>query len=272
VTIFDDNDHIGGMLRYGIPEFRLPKTIIDRYKKLMDKLDIQYRPNTAIGSALTIDNLFRDGYASVFVGTGVWRPKTLGIEGESLPHVHFGISYLATPDAFSLGENVAIIGMGNVAMDVARTALRHGAQNVTLYARSKRIAASEHEMDYAKLDGAQFEFGQAIEKIEPEGPVFKVAIFDENDKVIGYEEELNHVKADSVILAVSQAPKNKLILTTAGLEGNEKGLLITDENCMCTVPGVFAAGDVVTGSNTVVAAAAEAKKAAYAMMEYMEKQ
>ena len=270
VTIFDDNDHIGGMLRYGIPEFRLPKTIIDRYKKLMDKLDIQYRPNTAIGAALTIDNLFRDGYASVFVGTGVWRPKTLGIEGESLPHVHFGISYLATPDAFQLGENVAIIGMGNVAMDVARTALRHGAQNVTLYARSKRIAASEHEMDYAKLDGAQFEFGQAIEKIEPEGPVFKVAIFDENDKVIGYEDELNHVKADSVILAVSQAPKNKLILTTAGLEGNEKGLLITDENCMCTVPGVFAAGDVVTGSNTVVAAAAEAKKAAYAMMEYME--
>ena len=236
----------------------------------MDKLDIRFRPNTVLGEALTIDNLFRDGYASVFVGTGVWSPKTLGIEGESLPNVHFGISYLANPEAFTIGENVAIIGMGNVAMDVARTALRHGAQNVTLYARSKRIAASEHEMDYARLDGAQFEFGQAIEKIEPEGPVFKVAIFDENDKVIGYEEELNHVKADSTILAVSQAPKNKLILTTAGLEGNEKGLLITDENGMCTVPGVFAAGDVVTGSNTVVAAAAEAKKAAEAMMKYME--
>lgn len=272
VTIFDDNTEIGGMLRYGIPEFRLPKTIIDRYKKLMDKLDIQFRPNTVLGEALTIDNLFRDGYASVFVGTGVWRPKTLGIEGESLPHVHFGISYLANPDSFNLGENVAIIGMGNVAMDVARTALRHGAQNVTLYARSKRIAASEHEMDYARLDGAQFEFGQAIEKIEEDGPVFKVAIFDEEDKVTGYEEELNHVKADSTILAVSQAPKNKLILTTEGLEGNERGLLITDENCMCTVPGVFAAGDVVHGSRTVVAAADEAKRAAYAMMEYMEKQ
>lgn len=132
VTIFDDNNQIGGMLRYGIPEFRLPKTIIDRYKKLMDKLDIRFRPNTVLGEALTIDNLFRDGYASIFVGTGVWRPKTLGIEGESLPNVHFGISYLANPDAFSIGENVAIIGMGNVAMDVARTALRHGAQNVTL--------------------------------------------------------------------------------------------------------------------------------------------
>lgn len=272
VTVFDDNDHIGGMLRYGIPEFRLPKTIIDRYKKLMDKLEIRFRPNTVLGEALTIDNLFRDGYAAVFVGTGVWRPKTLGIEGESLPNVHFGISYLANPGAFAIGENVAVIGMGNVAMDVARTALRHGAQNVTLYARSKRIAASEHEMDYARLDGARFEFGQAIERIEPEGPVFRVAVFDENDKVTGYEEELNHVRADSVILAVSQAPKNKLILTTEGLEGNERGLLITDENCMCTVPGVFAAGDVVHGSNTVVAAAAEAKRAAEAMMRYMEEQ
>ena len=270
VTVFDDNDHIGGMLQYGIPEFRLPKSILARYKNVLDKMDIRFRPNTVLGEALTIDNLFRDGYASIFVGTGVWRPKNLGIEGESLPNVHFGISYLANPGAFELGETVAIIGMGNVAMDVARAALRHGARSVTLYARSKRIAASEHEMDYARLDGADFQFGQAIEKITPEGPAFKVAIFDENDKVIGYEDELNYVKADSTILAVSQAPKNKLINTTAGLEGNEKGLLVTDENCMCTVPGVFAAGDVVHGSNTVVAAADEAKRAAAAMIEYME--
>ena len=271
VTIFADNDHMGGMLRYGIPAFRLPKTIIDRYQKVMEKMDIQFRPNTTFGEALTISNLFRDGYKSVFIGTGVWRPKNLGIEGESLANVHFGISYLANPDAFELGENVAIIGMGNVAMDVARTALRHGAQNVTLYARSKRIAASEHEMDYAKLDGAQFAFGQAIDKITEEGPVFKVAIFDENDKVIGYKDELNQVKADSTILAVSQGPKNKLINTTEGLEGNERGLLITDENCMTTCPGVFAAGDVVHGSRTVVEAAEEAKRAAYAMIGYMER-
>ena len=272
VTIFDDNDKIGGMLRYGIPEFRLSKTIIDRYKKLMDQFDIQFRPNTVLGEALTIDNLFRDGYSTVFIGTGVWRPKNLGIEGESLANVHFGISYLANPDAFQLGENVAIIGMGNVAMDVARTALRHGAQNVTLYARSKRIAASENEMEYARLDGAEFVFGKAIEKITEQGPVFKTAIFDENDKVIGYEEELDQVHADSTILAVSQAPKNKLIMTTEGLEGNERGLLITDDHGQTTCPGVFAAGDVVHGSRTVVSAAEEAKRAAYAMMAYMENQ
>lgn len=206
-----------------------------------------------------------------FVGTGVWRPKNLGIEGESLANVHFGISYLANPSAYVLGENVAIIGMGNVAMDVARTALRHGAQSVTLYARSKRIAASEHEMDYARLDGAEFVFGRAIQRITPDGPVFKVAEFDENGKVVGYQEELEAVQADSTILAVSQAPKNKLILTTEGLEGNERGLLVTDEHCMTTCEGVFAAGDVVHGSNTVVAAVDEAKRAAQAMIEYMER-
>ena len=270
VTIFDENDHIGGMLRYGIPEFRLSKTVLTRYKTVMQKLGIQFRPNTTLGEALTIDNLFRDGYASVFVGTGVWRPKNLGIEGESLANVHFGISYLANPSAYALGERVAIIGMGNVAMDVARTALRHGAQSVTLYARSKRIAASEHEMDYARLDGAIFAFGRAIEKITPDGPVFRVAVFDENDKVTGYKEELEMIKADSTILAVSQAPKNKLILTTKGLEGNERGLLVTNKECMTTCPGVFAAGDVVHGSNTVVAAVDEAKRAAEAMIRYME--
>ncbi len=271
VTLFDDNNHIGGMLYYGIPEFRLSKTNLEKYQKILNALDIQFRPNTAFGEALSIQNLFRDGYASVFIGTGVWRPKSLGIKGESEANVHFGVSYLANPGAYHLGEKVAVIGMGNVAMDVARTALRHGAQEVTLYARSKRIAASRHEMEYAMLDGAELMFGYAIQEITTNGPLFRVACFDENDMIIGYKEELVQIHADSTILAVSQAPKNRLLLTTQGLEANERGLLITDENCMTTVKGVFAAGDVVHGSNTVVAAAAEAKRAAKAMMNYMER-
>lgn len=270
VTLFDENNEVGGMMRYGIPEFRLSKKILERYKKVMDKMGIKFRPNTTFGESLVIDELFRDGYSSVFVGTGVWRPKSLGLEGASLANVHFGLSYLANPDSYILGENVAIIGMGNVAMDVARTALRHGAKNVTLYARSKRIAASEHEMDYARLDGANFEFGMAIKRISEEGPVFDVAIFDEKDKVVGYEDVPVTVPADATILAVSQAPKSRLISTTNGLEGNERGLLVTDDSCMTTVPGVFAAGDVVHGSNTVVAAVDEAKRAAQAMIDYME--
>lgn len=271
VTIFEEKDKIGGMLQYGIPEFRLPKTILTRYKKKLLEMGVQIRPNTVMGGALNIENLFRDGYDTVFVGTGVWRPKTLGIEGECLANVHFGISYLANPSAYDLGETVAVIGMGNVAMDVARTAFRNGAQRVILFARGKRVAASSHEMAYARLDGAEFVYGKAIEKITSQGPVFKISIFDENDKVIGYEEERELVEADSIIIAASQGPKNKLIMTTHNLEGSEKGLLITDENGMTTREGVFAAGDVVHGAKTVVHAVEEAKKTAIAMIEYMEK-
>lgn len=272
VTIFEEQDEIGGVMRYGIPEFRLPKTIIKRYEKKLLEMGIQIRPKTIIGSALEIKDLFRDGYQAVFIGTGVGKPKTLGIRGESLSNVHFGINYLANPDAYHLGENVAIIGMGNVAMDVARTVLRHGSKHVTLYARGKRISASSSEMFFAELDGAEFAFGKAICAIEKEGPIFQTTIFDENDKVIGYEEELDAVKADSTIIAVSQGPQNKLILTTEGLLGSEKGLLIVDENGMTTCEGVFAAGDVVHGAKTVVHAVEEAKKTAAAMMRYMEKE
>ena len=192
------------------------------------------------------------------------------MKGESLANVHFGIAYLANPSAYDLGETVAIIGMGNVAMDVARMAMRNGAQKVTLYARGKNISASSHEMAYAQLDGAEFVFGKAIESITPDGPVFRISIFDENDKVIGYEEQREQVHADSTIIAVSQGPKNKLILTTEGLKGSERGLLITDENGMTTREGVFAAGDVVHGSKTVVHAVEEAKKAAEGIMRYIE--
>lgn len=249
VTIFEERSKIGGMLQYGIPEFRLSKSVIDRYKKKMEELGIRIRPNTVIGSAIVIDNLFRDGYSSVFVGTGVWRPE-----------------------AHQLGEKVAVIGMGNVAMDVARTALRHGAKEVTLYARGKRISASSHEVSYTKLEGADFVFGKAIESINEAGPMFKTSIFDENNKVIGYEEKLDQVEADSIIICVSQAPKNKLVLTTDQLKTTEKGLLLTDENCMTTHEGVFAAGDVVQGANTVVHAVEEAKRAAEGMIRYMERE
>lgn len=270
VTIFEAKDKIGGIMQYGIPDFRLPKSILTRYKKKMLEMGIQIRPNTTMGGALKIEDLFRDGYSCVFIGTGVWRPKTLGIRGESLGNVHFGLDYLANPTAYNLGETVAIIGMGNAAMDVARTALRGGTQKVMLFARGKNAAASSHEMSYARLDGAEFIFGKAIDSITPEGPVFKNSIFDENDKVVGYSEKTELVRADSTIISVSQGPKNKLILTTEGLKGSDQGLLIVDENLMTTCKGVFAAGDVVHGSKTVVEAVEEAKRAVKAMIEYME--
>ncbi len=270
VTVFDEKDKIGGMLQYGIPAFRLPKDILERYKEKMEAMGITFRPNTVLGGALHIDDLFRDGYSAVFIGTGTWRPKTLGLPGESLANVHFGISYLSNPSAYRLGNTVAVIGMGNVAMDVARTAFRHGAKRVMLFARSNKVSASEDEFEYTKLDGAEFLFGRSIQRITPDGPVFRVADFDEKNTVIGYKETEEAVHADSTIIAVSQGPKNKLVLTTAGLNANEKGLLIVDENAMTTREGVFAAGDVVHGSMTVVHAVADAKVAADAMMRYME--
>ncbi|MBQ6223207.1 MAG: FAD-dependent oxidoreductase [Solobacterium sp.] len=272
VTIFERKDKIGGMLRYGIPEFRLPKSILDRYQKLLTKLGVQIRLNTTIGGALHIDNLFRDGYKTIFVGTGVWRPRTLGIEGESLANAHYGISYLENPGNHDLGETIAIIGMGNVAMDVARTAFRHGVQRVMMFARGTHATASSHEMSYAELDGAEFIYGKSIRRITEEGPVFADSILDEEGHVVGISEKEELVPADSVIIAISQGPKDKLIMSTDHLLGNSKGLLITDENCMTTVDGVFAAGDVVTGSLTVVHAAEAAKRAAEAMMKYMEKE
>ena len=270
VTIFEWKDKIGGIMQYGIPEFRLPKSILDRYKKKMLEMGIQIRPNTTIGTVLKIDDLLRDGYASVFVGTGVWKARNLGIHGECLGNVHFGIDYLANVKAYNLGEKVAIIGMGNAAMDVARTVLRNGAQKVTLYARGNTVTASSHEMSYAQLDGAEFVFGKEIQRITEKGPVFKNSILDENDRVIGCEDKEEQVEADSVIICISQGPRGKLIRTTAGLEGTEKGLLVVDKNGMTTKKGVFTAGDVVLGSKTVVHAVEGAKRAAESMICYMK--
>lgn len=270
VTVFEWKDKIGGIMQYGIPEFRLPKTVLDRYKNRMEELGIQIRPNTTIGAVLKIEDLLRDGYASIFIGTGTWKPRNLGIHGECLGNVHFGIDYLANASTYNLGKNVAVIGMGNAAMDVARTALRNGAEHVTLYARGNEITASSHEVSYATLDGAEFVFGMQIDSINEKGPVFRKAILDEEDNIIGEEEELIQVEADSTIISISQGPRKKLIRTTFGLEGSDKGLLIVDDNYMTTKPGVFAAGDVITGSKTIVHAVDGAKKAAEAMIQYME--
>ncbi len=270
VTIFEWKDKIGGVMQYGIPEYRLPKKILDRYQIRMRELDIRIRPNTTIGAVLKIDDLLRDGYDSVFIGTGVWKARNLGVPGECLGNVYFGIDYLANAAAYQLGEKVAVIGMGNAAMDVARTALRNGARKVTLYARGSKIAASSHEVSYAKLDGAEFEFGYSILEINEKGPVFQKNILDENGEIIGAEENPVQVEADSTIISISQGPRKKLIRTTLGLEGSDRGLLLVDENYMTTKAGVFAAGDVITGSKTVVHAVDGAKKAAQAMIRYME--
>ena len=270
VTVFEWEDKIGGVMKYGIRECCLPKSVLDRLQKRMEEMGITIRLNTTIGAVLMVDNLFRDGYSCVFVGTGADRPKSLVIEGESLGNVRFGLNYLANPQRQPLGDNVAVIGMGNAAMDVARTALRNGSRHVTLYARGKRSTASSSEREYAELDGAKFVFGKQIWKITEKGPVFKTSVFDENDKVIGYEEGLEQVEADSTVISISQVPRREFAKSTDGMEATESSTIVVDENMMTTRPGVFAAGDVVTGAKTVVHAVEGAKKAADAMIRYLE--
>ena len=270
VTVFEWKGKIGGLLQYGIPAFRLPKSFLDRYQARMEEMGVTIRTNTTIGSVLMIDELIRDGYDAIFIGTGAEKPRTLGLQGESLGNVLFGLNYLANPQGHKLGDTVAIIGMGNAAIDVARTALRNGSRHVTLYARSKNVTASSTEVAYAELDGAEFVFGMQIKKITPDGPLFNKAIFDENDQIIGYEKEPILVYADSTVISISQMPRGKLVRTTDGLTADERGTIIVDDNYMTTRPGVFAAGDVVTGAKTVVHAVDGAKKASEAMIRYME--
>lgn len=269
VTLFDSRDQIGGVLRYGIPEFRLPKKILNRYRKELIALGVKIRLNTTIGGALSIDDLFRDGYRSIFIGTGVWRPNALKIPGESLGNVHFAIDYLCNPDSYDLGENVAIIGAGNTAMDVARTVLRKGSKQVTVYARSAAITASLAEAEYAKLDGVIFQFGKVVVRISDDGPIFQDVMFHGNGRVEAVEHSEKLYRADSTIIAVGQGPKNKIVSTTQGIEVNEQGLLVTDPCGMTTRTGIFACGDVVHGAKTVVEAVKYAKLVAKTMDDYM---
>ena len=268
ITIFEGREKIGGVLRYGIPSFRLPKSILDRYKTELEKLGIKIRQNTLIGSALTIDDLKRDGYKAIFIGTGVWKPVTLNIKGESLGHVHYAIDYLVDPDGYSLGETVAVIGAGNAAMDAARTAIRKGAKQVTVYARSNRIAASSIEVDYAMADGVVFKKCMRPVEICDEGVMFQKAQLDENGNLVSLSEPILE-KADTVIIAVSQGPQNRLTGTTKGLKANERGLLETDGSGQTSLEGIFASGDVVNGARTVVEAVSYSKTVAQAMDEYL---
>ncbi len=271
VTIFEGKDKIGGVLRYGIPEFRLPKTVLDdfEYHHLVLK-NIRVRPNTTIGGAITLENMFEDGYKAIFLGTGVWQPNTLHIKGETLGNVHFGINYLNNPDSYRLGESINLIGAGNAAMDVARTAIRKGVRRVTCFSITKKVAASKHEFDYAVLEGVEFVYNKKPVEIVDEGVICE-DVYEHEDgtfEVIPGTRKL--YEADSTIISISQGPKSRLVNTTEGLKANQRGLLVADEYGRTTRPGIFASGDVVAGARTVVEAVAHSKLVAEAMDAYMQ--
>lgn len=274
VTLFEAHEKIGGVLRYGIPEYRLKNSMIDRYEEILIELGVKIRPNTLIGPVITLDKLFFDGYKAVFIGTGVWNPKTLNIKGESLGNVHYAIDYLKSPQVYKLGKRVAVIGAGNVAMDAARVAKRSGAEEVyVLYRKGfENMTCTRAELEEAKEDGIKFELFKAPLELTEEGVKYIETRneVDESGRVntVNIEGTEGMFNCDSTIIAVSQSPRKNIVANTVGLETNKWGLLLTDEKGNTTREGVFASGDVVTGANTVVHAVAYAKVVAEEIERY----
>ena len=260
-------------MRYGIPNYRLPDSVLDDFQyRHLELKGIKVRTNTEIGRTLTIDDLFRDGYKSIFIGAGLWKANAMHIKGESLGNAVFGIDYLANSKAFRLGDNIAVIGVGNSAMDCARTAIRNGARHVTCYARRDEscISASNYEVSYAKLEGVGFRFCKAPVEIRDDGLICRDTVKQADGSFVQVEGSEKFYPHTGVIISVSQGSESGLIQTTTGIDTNKKGLLTVDPDGRTTRPGVFAGGDAVKGARTVVEAVAMAKDVAVAMDEYMK--
>ncbi len=295
VTIFEALHKPGGVLVYGIPEFRLPKSIVEQECDFIRSLGVEIRCNFVIGRSGTVDELLSTGYDAVFVGTGAGLPYFMNIPGENLNGVYSSNEFLTRVNLMKayrfpeydtpvhVGKTIAVIGGGNVAMDAARSCLRLGAETVHLvYRRSReQLPAREEEIENAFEEGVR--------------PVFLTVpveiMGDENGWVKGLEcirMELgepdasgrrkpvpvagsNHIlEADTVIMAIGQGPNPLLTLTTPGLELNKWGYIVADEATGATSKkGVFAGGDIVTGAATVILAMGAGKKAAVSIHKYL---
>jgi len=262
ITMYDGQSKIGGVLRYGIPDFRLDKDVLDRLIRKLKTLGVKIRRNIMIGKHITVDDLFRDGFKAVFVSIGINIPKKLNIKGESLGHVHFAVNYLKEPSVYDLGNKVVILGAGNVAMDVARTAVRNRAKEVIVMYRKgeENIPAEKHEIECAKIDGVKFHFYKEAIEITDDGVIYRKT---------DTEDETGFESANTIIISISQNP-NDILVKNAKIDVNEKGLVNLDEKGMTSRKGVFSAGDIVTGARTVVEAVALSKKVAISIDEYIQ--
>ncbi len=295
VTVFEAFHTAGGVLMYGIPEFRLPKAIVQKEIEELKSLGVEIKTNMVIGKVLSVDELFEDGYEAVFVGTGAGLPNFMGMEGEGLIGVYSANEFLtrinlmkAYKDEYDTPiirpKNVAVVGGGNVAMDAARSALRLGAENVYIvYRRSEEeMPARNEEIHHAKEEGVNFKLLNNPVRV----------LGDENGSVTGLEcveMELGEPDAsgrrrpvpkegsefvldvDAVIIAIGNAPNPLIRSTTEGLEANKKGCIIVNEETMATTKdGVYAGGDAVTGASTVIKAMGAGRMAAHSIDEYIK--
>jgi glutamate synthase (NADPH/NADH) small chain len=294
VTVFESLHAAGGVLQYGIPQFRLPKDIVGREVEYIKKLGVTIETSVLVGQTVTIPDLQAEGFDTVFIGTGAGLPYFLNIPGENLNGVYSANEFLTRVNLMKayrfpeydtpvrVGERVAVVGAGNVAMDAARTSLRLGAKEVYIvYRRSAEEMPARHE---------------EIENAEEEGIVFR--LLTNPTRIIGNEKgevaALECIKmelgepdssgrrrpvpvkdsefqfpVDNVIVAIGQGPNPVLLKNTAGLILNKRGYIEVDpETLETSIPGVFAGGDITTGAATVIAAMGAGKKAARQMVEY----
>lgn len=275
VTIFEKNEKIGGVLTYGIPDFRLPAELIDLLVQRLLDFGVKIKINSIVGPVITLNKLFKDGYKSIFIGTGVWNPKRLDIKGETFGHSHYAIDYLKSPQYYSLGKKVVVIGAGNVAMDAARTAKKHGSEEVyVIYRRDfEDMTATKHEIHEAQQEGILFKTFEAPVEIVDEGIILARTEKIEVDGKITLATVPNSeylFECDSILIAVSQVPRNTIVVNNKGVDITKRGHIETDEKGLTTREGVFACGDVVLGASTVIQAVNAAKIVSNSMDEYLQ--
>ena len=304
VTVFEALHTAGGVLVYGIPEFRLPKAIVAKEIEGLKELGVDFETNAVIGKTFTIDELFDDGFEAVFIGSGAGLPKFMGIEGESLKGVYSANEFLtrsnlmkayregsATP--IMKGGRVAVVGGGNVAMDAARTALRLGSEVSIVYRRSmEELPARREEVEHAREEGIDFKLLTNPVRImgyhnpdDPRDPkngcvtsieCIKMKLGEPDEKgrrrpveIPGSEFTMD---VDCVIMALGTSPNPLIKNTTKGLETQKWGGIIAEEETGLTSrEGVYAGGDAVTGAATVILAMGAGKNAAKAIDEYLTK-
>ena len=295
VSVFEAFHTAGGVLMYGIPEFRLPKAIVSHEIDGLKELGVDIETNMVIGKVLSIDELLERGYEAIFVGSGAGLPRFMGIEGEGLVGVYSANEYLTRINLMKAylddhdtpikrSRSVAVCGGGNVAMDAARSAMRLGAEHVyIIYRRSlDEMPARKEEVHHAMEEGIEFLVLNNPVKIDGDenGNVCGMTCIkmelgepDQSGRrspvpVEGSEYELD---VDTVIMAIGTSPNPLIRSTTPGLEANKRGCLVVDEDNMKTSKeGVYAGGDAVTGAATVILAMGAGKKAAAHIDEYIK--
>ena len=297
VTVFEAFHTAGGVLVYGIPEFRLPKAIVQSEVDKLGALGVEFRLDVVVGRTITIDELMEEGYKAVFVGSGAGLPLFMGIEGENLAGVYSANEYLTRVNLMKAyredydtplrkSKAVAVVGGGNVAMDAARCAKRMGAEKVYLIYRrgEEEMPARREEIDHAKEEEIDFRLLRNPVRIlgDERGRVCQIECVemqlqapDESGRRVPKEVPGSNffLDVDTVIMALGTSPNPLIRSTTPGLETNRRGCLVVNEETMQTSrEGIYAGGDAVTGAATVILAMGAGKKAAEAMDEYLQKQ